>query len=132
MNDADFFLSAKGECYNGCNTFGDAAYRVKYPGYDLVADENNQLTLRIKSQRIMMDMPLTFYVRDKKQGTMLFGLNLLGYLLKAQNAEGEYIYKNQEDLDRIYIHHIKLAFSGDLTVRIFIDGWEVEHIHPIY
>lgn len=135
-NDADIYISVKGDNYLWNNSFGNNDTQTKYTPYNMQTNKDGLLSFNIKIQRIRMDMqsekPLILYIKDKIQGKILLEMDILECLLKASDESGQYIYKNQEDLDRMYIHHIRLEFANNFTVKIFINGWEVQRIYPVH
>lgn len=70
-----------------------------------------------------------------KNGKIFYSGELLSLLTEAKDINGNYIYKNQEDLDRIYIHPIRFVIGNDSTtqdiyVKIFIHNWELMTLIP--
>lgn len=70
-----------------------------------------------------------------KNGQTFYSGDLLSLLKEAKDINGNYIYKNQEDLDRIYIHPIRFVIGSDditqdLYVKIFIHNWELVTLIP--
>lgn len=133
--DTEVYVSGKGQCYNWKNAFTETNDQVKFSSYESILNGNESLSMNIKLQRIRMDLAtkkqLLFCIYDKGTGKVAYSLDLVEKLLKARNAESEYIYNNQEDFDRLYIHTLEIQFSIDLTVKVFVNGWEIKNIYPV-
>lgn len=137
---ASAYILSKGHVYNWDNTFAANDYDVKFTPFASIEDTDDLVAYNIRLQRIRWDMmsekPLMLYLYDKARGKAVYSLDLMESIVKARDANGDFLYENQEDLDKTYSHKVELEFirpsgGSDLIVGITIDGWKVVNLHPV-
>ena len=122
--------------YRADNTIDDDARQVRYepPCHTLSA---TSMGVDIKTMRLDIDRhsddPVLLYVQNAETGDdMIAPLDIIGAIQKTQSTRGEYLYPDQEAIDREYEFPIELSILHDLSVRVTINGWEVVDPDPIF
>ena len=132
--DIEVYATGKSATYQWENSFTDNSYQVKYSPYNKKT-EDNKLLFDIKTQRVRLDMvndkPFMFYIYDKTQQKVIYELDVLEQLLKVRDDNDNYIFRNQEDLDKTYIYNVRLRIGANLNITIFINNWEITNMYPV-
>lgn len=125
--------------YNTRYHFDDAVSigteQVRYfPQYKLV--NSGTIQADVKTERLEWarsgDGQIKLYAK-LRSGKVMYAGDLLDILKQAKDGRGRNIYKNQEDLDRIYIHPVRFVIGGtvsDLYISIYVHNWEVIILDP--
>lgn len=138
--DSPFTLYVQGQNgrYKWDNSIGDYARSIRYVPYTSeVNDDEDKITAKVKVLRLDWnkrdtDTRMVLYF-ENSQGVRYpnNGIDVVKTLLQAKDGNGNYIYNNQADLDKIYEHPIEIRIGADLQVRILIQGWEIVNVVPV-
>lgn len=88
----------------------------------------------IKVQRLGWNLqdrkPMILYIKILTGHKILLSIQLVELLKQAKDEDGNYIYRNQEDPDRIYVHPLKLSFQADMSLKIYVHNREIKNVKP--
>ena len=73
---------------------------------------------------------MILYIKILTGHKILLSIQLVELLKQAKDEDGNYIYRNQEDLDRIYVHPLKLSFQADMSLKIYVHNREIKNVKP--
>lgn len=122
--------------YKFDNSIGEYARSIRYTPYSSQTDENTIVTkikiLRLDMNRRSSDIAtLLYFETPDGRRFPTQPIRIVSTLLNARDDQGNYLYQNQADLDKIYEHPIEVKIGYDLQVRIFTQGWEIINVTPI-
>lgn len=132
----NIWVSARNGCYHTDNTIDENARLLRYRPYYM---NLNQSKMDVSIKLVRMDLqqrsskPVYLFLEDPVSGALFpkQAIDIMAILLRARNPEtNEYIYKSQEDFDRIYEHPVRIEISADLNMRVFVHNWEVVDLIP--
>ena len=130
------WVSARNGRYSYDNTIYEYTRLLRYHPF-LVSTEQNKITVSIKVARMDLEQrsakPVLLFIEDPDTGVLFpkQGIDVIDILLQARDPDTkEYVYKNQEDFDRIYGHPIRIEVSADLNMKVFVHNWEVVDLLP--
>lgn len=130
------WAAARNGRYKYDNSIGEYARMLRYFPVYRSLDENS-MVVDIKVMQLNMERhtaePVYLTVQNAATGAMYPNepIDVVNTLLQAKDpVTGDYIYKNQEDFDRIYEHPIDIKISADLAVTIYVHDWEIVILRP--
>jgi hypothetical protein len=122
--------------YKWDNTIDPHARLVRYePPYSSLTD--TQMKVDIKTVHLDLsrhiDDPVNLHLTDltTRAGIPDQPLDIIAAIRQVKDAQGNYLYRTQEAIDREYEFPIDIVIldpglSGDITIKIFIKEWEIE------
>lgn len=117
------------------NSIGENARSIRYtPHFERV--DANRMLVDIKMMRIDLErhmaQPMYLTIENPVTGQKFPDrpIDIVNTLMQAKDNRGNYVYNNQADFDREYEHPIEVRVSVDLSIRIFVKGWEVITVNP--
>lgn len=132
----NIWVSARNGCYHTDNTIDENARLLRYRPYYMNLNQS-KMDVSIKLMRMDLQQhsskPVHLFLEDPVSGALFpkQAIDIMAILLRARNPEtNEYIYKSQEDFDRIYEHPVRIEISADLNMRVFVHNWEVVDLIP--
>lgn len=127
------WIEAANSMYNADNTVNHTAPRIYYIP-QVQQTEENALKADIKIQRmewLQQDENKTIlHIVNPADENTLLSVNLIELLKNVKDGNRNFIYKNQEDLDRIYEHPIRVSLQPDFTIKIYVHNWLVQQVKP--
>ncbi|WP_163219501.1 FimB/Mfa2 family fimbrial subunit [Bacteroides sp. 224] len=90
----------------------------------------------IKIQRLDIDYhtlhPVLLYIRSKGtvQQDMVIPINIMDAILQTKDAQGKFVWKNQEDIDCQEEFPIEVSILHDLSIRVSVNGFEIIDTKP--
>lgn len=117
------------------NSIGENARSIRYSPYFEQIDTDKML-VDIKIMRIDLErhtaQPMYLTIENPLTGQKFPDkpIDIVNTLMQAKDALGNYIYNAQSDFDREYEHPIEIKIEFDLTIRIFVRGWEIIPVVP--
>lgn len=130
------WASARNGRYKYDNSIGEYARMMRFPAIYRNLDTNS-LVADIKTMHLDMVRhqaePVYLTIQNPITGATYpqQPIDVVNTLLQAKNPEtGEYIYQSQEDFDKIYEHPINVVITAELTIKIFVHGWEIIVVRP--
>lgn len=128
------FVTAPNERYHYNNRIGTYARQVRYePPYTALT--TNAMEVDIKMQRLDMvyhaTNPVLLRIQSRDDGQdMIFPLDVVDAILRAEDAHGNPLWRTQEDIGREDEFPFELSILHDLSVRVTINGFEIEDTKP--
>lgn len=130
------WVSARNGRYKFDNSIGEYARMMRYPPIYRNVDDDS-MVIDIKTMRLDMakhraePMYLTILNPITNMTYPPQPIDVVNTLLQARDPKtGEYIYKSQEDFDKIYEHPFRIEISADLSIRIIVHEWEIIMVRP--
>ncbi len=128
------FAVGKNGRYQWDNTIDPDARLVRYepPCHTLT---ENTMEVDIKTMRLDIDRhtndPVELHIRNAVTGhEMIAPLDVVGAITQARGTRNELLYPDQETIDRNYEFPFEISILHDLSVRIFINDWEIIVLTP--
>jgi hypothetical protein len=128
------FVTGRNERYRFDNTIDGYARELRYePPYRTLTATT--MEVNVKVQRLDIDRhdadAVLLYVRRPETGfDMIEPLNVIKAILSIKNAQGAYIYRTQEDIDREDEFIIEISILHDLSVKVTVNGFEIVDVIP--
>lgn len=130
------WVSARNGRYKSDNSIGEYARMMRFPALHRDLNQHS-MVVDIKTMQLNMVRhqaePMYLTIQDPVTRTTYpqYPIDVVNTLLQARNPEtGEYIYRSQEDFDKVYEHLIRIEITAELQVRIFVQGWEIIIVRP--
>lgn len=129
----EVYAAAKNGRYMYNNAIDEYARVIRYETpFTIVSDtaiETDIKILRLDIEHHTAN-PVTLYVNNKQTNLPLATINVVESILKAQDENGNYLINNQSDLDKEDLFVFKVQINTDLSVNIFVNGWNIKPTKP--
>lgn len=132
----ELFILAFNGCYNYDNSVEEKAREIRYsPYFESVVD--NKLTMDFKILRIIIDedlhslskKPISIHIIDKLSNKPLCAsIDLLNSILQIKDANDNYLYKTQSDIDKEDVFVIDIDIDVNAAVTVSINGFKINDI----
>jgi hypothetical protein len=108
---------------------------MRYEPYD-VANNADEMEARMQTLKLQMNMeqsqPMMLHIQDRATGRDIVApLNLITLIRSLRDADGNYRYPTQADIDRENEFRIQLDFTPDGGIRVSINDFVTEILIPI-
>ncbi len=135
----DIFAIGRNGRHRWDNTIDPHARRVMYsPQTNTLT--NSTLVMEVKTMRLDMerhlDDPVLLHIQDPATGRPVTQpIDVMRAILQTRSTRtGEFLYPDQEAIDRGYEYpidiHLGTDEDGGLTIRLYVEGWEIIILKP--
>lgn len=128
-----YVLACNGR-YRYDNTIDNDAHTVRYnPAAINIKDGHldTEIKLLRLDRKFHTTSPILLKVRDSETGENIFApIDVIALLSKVKDAEGNYLYGTQEDLDRQDEFLIEISIEADLGMNIRVNSWNIGSLKP--
>ncbi len=125
----DIFAIGRNGRHRWDNSIDDHAQRVVYaPGDNTLTDTT--LVVEVKTMRLLL------HIQDPATGLPIIQpIDVMRSILQTRSTRsGEFLYPDQEAIDRGYEYpidiHLGTDEDGGLTIRLYVEGWEIILLDP--
>ncbi len=129
----EIYVTARDGLYDYRNNIPDDARRLMYAPHDQT-HAGDRLEARITVLRLMTDAsaagPTLLTVMDPVTGAVFYEADVVETLMGLRDGGGDYLYRNQQDLDREDVFTFRIRVDADMNVTVWVNGWEVKEITP--
>ncbi len=130
------WVAGKNGRYGWDNTIDDHARTVRYEPLQSSLTPST-MNVDIKTIHLNVDRhtgtdPIRLNVVNPVSGkSMIYPLNIVDAIQQVKGEEGDFLYPDQEAIDREYEFPIEISILSDLTTKIYIYDWEIVNLNPI-
>jgi len=125
------FVTCKNGSYKYDNSIDDYARTVCYE-QPCTSLTTSAMEVDLKIQRLEIDkQPALLYIQHPVTGVNLIQpLNVVEAIQRIKNAQGNFVYPTQADIDRENEFRFEISILHDLSVSITVNGYEIVNVIP--
>ncbi len=136
----DIFVTGKKGTYTHAGSIDRYAPELRYnTKTKSLSDSETEMDIRLLrldvqhhvQNPVMLHLHSTNTTRANNNIHVIPDIDVLQAIFQVRNEKGEYIYRDQVDIDRTEFFPIEITILQDLTIEITVDGFVVHDLDPM-